>query len=61
MLGSLLAITGLASALGPMLAGVLYDLSPTLCFLLQALVCLLGAPLLRGVREPVPVPVDIGD
>lgn len=59
MLGSLLAITGLASALGPMLAGVLYDLSPTLCFLLQAVVCLLGAPLLRGVREPAAVPVDI--
>jgi hypothetical protein len=43
-----------------MLAGVLYDLSPALCFLLQAAVCLLGAPLLRGIKEPVPVPVEVG-
>jgi MFS family permease len=60
MLGSLLALTGIASALGPMLAGVLYDLSPSLCFLLQAAVCLAGAPLLRGVREPALVAVDVG-
>ncbi len=58
MLGSLLALTGLASAIGPMLAGILYDVSPALCFLSQAAVCLGGVPLLQGVQDPVTADVD---
>ena len=50
MLGSLLSLTGLASALGPVLAGLLYDRSAPASFLLQALVCLMGLALLHGVR-----------
>ncbi len=59
MLGSLLAMTGIASALGPMVGGVLYDVSPALCFLLQGLVCLLGVPLLLKMKDPS-LPVGSG-
>ena len=51
MLGSLLSLTGIASALGPVTAGLLYDRSPLASFLLQSLVCLAGVHLLRGVAH----------
>lgn len=51
MLGSLLALTGIASALGPIAAGFLYDRSPLASFLAQAVVCVIGMVLLRGVRS----------
>jgi MFS family permease len=49
MLGSLLSLTGIASALGPVSAGLLYDRSPLVSFLFQALACVIGMGLLRGV------------
>jgi MFS family permease len=54
MLGSLLSLTGIASALGPVSAGLLYDRSPSVSFLLQALVCVVGVVLLKGVSVARP-------
>lgn len=51
MLGSLLSLTGIASALGPVSAGLLYDRSPVVSFLFQALVCVIGMLVLRGVAS----------
>lgn len=59
-LGSLASLTGLASAIGPIAAGWIYDQSPLACFLFEALFCLLGMALLgrspaaavRAVAKP---------
>jgi len=54
MLGSLLSLTGIASSLGPVSAGLLYDRLPSVSFLLQAAMCLVGALLLHGVSAEGP-------
>jgi MFS family permease len=44
--GSLMALSGMASALGPVLGGLIYDQSTAAAFLLQAAICLGGAYIL---------------
>lgn len=45
--GSLMSLAGLASALGPVAGGALYDVSTAGCFLLQAVICVVGAGILQ--------------
>ncbi|EDY38955.1 permease of the major facilitator superfamily [Cyanobium sp. PCC 7001] len=45
-LGSLASLTGMASAIGPIAAGWIYDQSTLACFLFEATFCLLGIVLL---------------
>jgi MFS family permease len=46
MLGSLASLTGIASAIGPIAAGWLYDKSTVACFLFEAGFAVLGMLLL---------------
>jgi DHA1 family tetracycline resistance protein-like MFS transporter len=46
ILGSLASLTGIASVIGPITAGWLYDFSPVACFSFEALASLFGAILL---------------
>lgn len=45
-LGSLASLTGLASAIGPIAAGWVYDQSTVACFAMEASACLIGVALL---------------
>lgn len=53
-LGSLASLTGLASAIGPIAAGWMYDQSTLACFALEAGACLLGVLLLGRAPHTSP-------
>lgn len=42
ILGSFASLAGVASVIGPIAGGFIYDLSAPVSFLLQALICLVG-------------------
>jgi MFS family permease len=52
-LGSLTSLTGLASAIGPIAAGWVYDRSTLACFAMEASACLLGVVLLGQTPKSV--------
>ena len=52
ILGSLASLTGIASVIGPVTAGWLYDLNPLACFGFEALASLVGVMLLGRVSHP---------
>lgn len=52
VLGSLTSVTNLASCAGPIVAGLIYDKSPTSSFLAQAAIILLGVLLLGSNPKP---------
>lgn len=53
ILGSLASLTGLASAIGPIAAGWIYDQSPVGCFVFEAAFALIGLVLVG--RQPDPI------
>lgn len=54
-LGGLASLTGIASAIGPIAAGWVYDQSTLACFALEAGACLLGVLLLGKSPKPNPI------
>jgi len=50
-LGSLASLTGIASVIGPVAAGWIYDQSAAGCFIFQASACLIGAIILGNKKN----------
>lgn len=55
ILGSLGSLTGVASVIGPVTAGWLYDITPLACFGFEALACIIGVLLLGPQPKDQPV------